>query len=740
MSKLRRFIPKTRQQIERQFQVLQSTFIKGVYNDIPASAIPAVVKKGQVYPEGLYYLVNAIVYDHGIEGRQGNRVLNGTSQAALPSLATGVYASKTGYTITITGGTYTLTQADVGRYFDWGDPQRDVIVAVDTGTNKATVALSTAHSSTMTGKIVGDIKAWKWHDLARKWIMQIDTRIFVSDSWKISAWIQVAQNSKYSPSETKSMIKIYKDSTLLFNTRGIFKIDVYNTPTPVYYQVNSVVPPVFDAVIDSQGSLVYGRRYLYSYARLDTVRPTAQRIDDGVSVLHESGTNPQRQSGVSSVTADKTYIDWNQKWSADPISDSNGILTALEPPDDTLCGGRHFTHYCPQGTLDVGINGTDPSIGSGVNPERYWWMNDVPFVKAFTFTRDSGGGVTSAGTDVFSRYDTESDISYCVSGTTILTDTIQSVLDSNYALGSTAYSVLGTTPGCIGASSLMMATKSGTTVSRSGGSVGSRPTSDDIGKLLFWEDGTYDVITGISLGATASLDTITVAQSGTKTAMAVAWNPVPRNYYDYTSDDSLMVRNGFMLKQRFFSAMPNCNVGEVAPGFVFGAIEGDVRLYYCNTGCNKGDKSFVGYYHPGHQFDVCDQPLVCLSSFDGNLIGYQYNGFAKWDTKNTLTMDNTNAGSADIGEQPITVLVTRTEMTGIGILNKGSFVKTMDGTDIVLTNNRELRTHNGTAFSTSYSSDHIQKRLNKLQSVSAMHYDSVTGLLIYGTENSAITN
>jgi hypothetical protein len=266
------------------------------------------------------------------------------------------------------------------------------------------------------------------------------------------------------------------------------------------------------------------------------------------------------------------------------------------------------------------------------------------------------------------------------------------------------------------------------------GAYGSRPISDDVGKLLFWEDGTFDVIVSVVYGTTPTEDIIEVAQSGDKEAMVAAWNPVTRNYYDFTSDDSLMVRNGYMLKQRFFTAMPNCNVGEIAPGFVFGAIEGDVRLYYCNT----GDKAFVGYYHPGQQFDVCDQPLVCLSAFDGSLIGYQYNGFAKWDIKNTLTMDNTNAGASDIGEQPLTVIITRVEMVGTGILDKGSFVKTIEGTDIVLTNNRELKTHNGTAFSASLSADRIQKRLNKLQAVSAMHYDGVTGLLIYGTE-AAVT-
>lgn len=818
MSKRFRFVPKSRQQTEREIVREQTDFTKGVWNDIPASRVPS---------KGLYYLTNRIAYDYGIAGRTGNKMIRGneeTGQAALPNLGYDIKASKSGNTISIlpddemiqiTGadignvgtstalfnvgvniptGTplkysydasnyykglvaqlipdlvyfnteatyyainvdsthiyistttnpslsifmadvrnsdkysitfqsiipYTLSNSDIGRFFNWGNGHRYLITAC-TSTTIVTND-STAESTTVVGKIEAAVNAFEWHPISRKWILHIDTRIFLSDSWEMNSWTEINRNSVRTPNETRSVIKIYGNNAILFNSAGIFAIELEDKDFVHYHLLNADIPPYGDI---SSAQSIYGRRYLFSYSRLAGVGALRSRgPESSAQVLHESGTNDLDSGGT----------DYGILWDSAAMGTSEYFIVDLTPPDYLIGNaGFHFSHYSLYGTKDVGSYGISPTIGAGNNPERYWWMSDIPMIKCFHFVTDGNGcsnRLTTGDQNVFSSYDTQSEIKFFdddfdVAGTL----SILSCFDSQNleVSGSSAFEGIA----AIGASSIMRGSQSGKIISRVVGTKGSRPSQSDVGKLIFFSDGSMDIITAVSIGSVANYDTITVSKSNTRSDMVAAWNPIARKYYDTISDSQLDVRNGFLLKQRFMQPMPNCNTGEVIPGFLFGHIEGDTKLYYSQT----GDKSLAGYFHPGHQFDKCDNPITKLSAFPGILIGYQPNGFCSWDIKNTLTMNNVDSGGQDIGEQPITVVLTRTETEGIGILDSASLVKTLEGYDLVITQNREVRTHNGTKFSDNIVVDRIQNKMSKLQAVSAIHYDKVSGLLIYGTES-----
>jgi len=87
-----------------------------------------------------------------------------------------------------------------------------------------------------------------------------------------------------------------------------------------------------------------------------------------------------------------------------------------------------------------------------------------------------------------------------------------------------------------------------------------------------------------------------------------------------------------------------------------------------------------------------------------------------------------------LGRMPILQLTSRKEVPGTGTLSRGAFVKTRAGFDLVLTQTRELRIHDGLKFGNNLIADRYMKKFGKLQSAAALHYDPLSGVLVFGTE------
>jgi len=253
----------------------------------------------------------------------------------------------------------------------------------------------------------------------------------------------------------------------------------------------------------------------------------------------------------------------------------------------------------------------------------------------------------------------------------------------------------------------------------------------DVGKIIWFSDGTWDLITKY-----VSATSVQLARSRTLTNVWFALDPIARAYCDDITDDDLRYRmqDRGNLKQRFLIPMPNCDLGAVTPGIVFGACDHAPNYFYSET----AEKSLVGYYFPGWQNGILSDECRDLSEFENTLIVYCSRGWALFDLtsavlKATDPVDPTT-NNGILGRMPILQLTSRKEVPGTGILSRGAFVKTRAGFDLVLTQTRELRIHDGLKFGNNLIADRYMKKFGKLQSAAALHYDPLSGVLVFGTE------
>jgi len=426
--------------------------------------------------------------------------------------------------------------------------------------------------------------------------------------------------------------------------------------------------------------------------------------------------------------------DFWQSWGANPIDATNYrtheiLKTALGEI------GYHWSHFSLWGTLDVGANGIGPLSKEANNPERYYWMDDVPRIKCFLGTLN--GNTLTSNIPIFSKYDLGSTIAGGVN-----TITITAFFSANTVTVTHTESSMTKKPCAIGTTRVgSISSTGGSATARRGTWEDCTVAAADIGKLIWFSDGTVDVITGIDVGAPSIVEWIRARDtSGTPAELGFAIQPTYsgtasiRYYRDIIPDndaDVLRVREGFLLPVRFLEPLPCGNVGAVVPGFVMVGISGGrVWCYSCT-----GDQRFGGYFHPAFQADATDFGITALSEFEHAIIGYGRLGYALWDLTDTKIVNDESAEAtlAPLGRNPITILRTRKNVRGIGCLSAGAVCKAQDGYDLVVTQNKEVRIFDGYKFGDNLIALRYQTKFDRLQAEIAMHFDKRTGLLVWGT-------
>lgn len=396
------FSPHTQQQDEREITRLQEDFSAGAFKDLPASKIPE---------NGVAELVNMTNFGDYLQARSGSREWGDYSTytpcATLPSFATGIVATSTvigvDRTIEITSG-YSYTSANVGDYFVHDDGVHERITEVTDSNTIVTYTDTTDAKSSSNAWMRAQINCTYFHKYKKKVLLLIGNKLYVSNDYTMTSWVPVSlvASSEYTFYNSVSKIDELNNYAFIFNTNGIYKINLDSSPYLVY-PANSQRPDVLISDLLIGG--YYIRRYTYTTTRLSGIG-NRDRNTSGVIIELESGN----------VEADVNNKDFAKRMTVSPITNSNTTTVSyLNNPEDVNDNkSQHWTHYSVYVTLDVGINGIDPIIGEGNNSELFIWLADIPIAKTFmmaiagtvgeaiegSFTDDDNG----AGLSVFNKH------------------------------------------------------------------------------------------------------------------------------------------------------------------------------------------------------------------------------------------------------------------------------------------------------------------------------------------------
>ena len=404
-----------------------------------------------------------------------------------------------------------------------------------------------------------------------------------------------------------------------------------------------------------------------------------------------------------------------------PATSATNRLTLFAPPDP------HWLYHSIWATQDVGVNG----IAANNNSERYFFVKDIPVTKSFVIYSDpTSKNKLIAQSGSFSYDDVGSSLLLESAVDGYLSYRITGVIDSKTIItvdrnsGSTDIS----TPIAAGIGCAKTARASNPYAGYVTITSGSHFTADDVGKILFWDDGSWDII--IRLVDATNVQILNNSGLVRNSAQGIGWVPADRVFNDSIPDTTLATRAGYLLPHRFFTPMPNCDLGVVVPGFVVTARSNSDMLYYCQTVYPQ----LVGCFHEGLQYDETDSNICALSQFSNYVVAYGSSS-PGWLWSLTATEIVSDQSTNAVGES-ITTLTTRIPINGkFGIIGN-SIAKDENGNDIFLTTEKELLTFDGTKLSANLLSERIMNRVSKLQNTMAARYDTFNGYIVEGTEKA----
>lgn len=306
----------------------QETGGSGMWLDQPKSEIPN---------DGVSWLYNIDDYITDWRPRTGSRLFSNT---ALPRLGGRFTASQAGTTVTRTSGR-TFRVDDVGRYFVVpGDEDycNQIVTYISqdqvTVRDSRTVPSSTCH-------IRGRVWVRRFQKSIRRWFIQIDTRAFVSNV-TMDSWIRVYPKGTTELAEFSTGYDEQEEDVILFNLSGTFRC-IVSSNEPYYYKLNS--DPPAERVLHQNPSDIakFGRRYIYSFSRLDATDYWKDRQNWRFCKI-------QQETGTTSI--DANGIDYGEQFGVYPIGTS-GLLIGAWGVDADISNWKAIT----DGTVNLTING-----------------------------------------------------------------------------------------------------------------------------------------------------------------------------------------------------------------------------------------------------------------------------------------------------------------------------------------------------------------------------------------------
>jgi hypothetical protein len=503
-----------------------------------------------------------------------------------------------------------------------------------------------------------------------------------------------------------------------------------------------------------------------SMADIATVIQAAMRINSGFALVTctyvvsggqshfvitsptESGTVSYTTTGVSGTDISSVLKmesgslggDATTSASTTPTYSSPGYIATLQPPKDPVDSTVQFhdDFYSVYATLDVGPNGIDPINGVGNNPDIFVWLADIPIARAFTaakattgtyltgiLTLDSGQLFQAAdiGCGVVFQDASSAVIHYlCDAGGTVV-----NTATSRYALATGVTGASGAQSCCIGGGAAFTASQA-----VSGGEILGRATvtiasgytltSADVGKPIFWADGTKSEIVKYLSASTAE-----VVAAGIKASQAATINPTSRVFADTVSDYNLRSRIArYSLKQRFWQPIPASNLGVISAGFLFAAAQNDTYVYYGQL--SQYYEFFAGSYNPAFQYALIKDAVQELLTFPDQVVV-----FGSHSTSGITTSSYQDQKLSDVGED-VVVLTTQKVLDPVIGTSCGSVIMLDRSRALGITTEPAIRTFDGQQYSADLAEGKIGKKLRKLQAAYAVAYDAYNGFMFWGLD------
>ena len=282
-------------------------FDRGWVDDYPATSIGDAA---------LYDVENWIVYQKYCMMRSGTTVI-GTS--ALPSLYTGIAATKSGTTITISGGyTVTVDDTEVGWYFVHDDDTHDYITSSTAIGNTLTVSSTTTRAASTAGWIRAEINARDWHETQQKIVMLLGQKLYYS-TWNTATWSEIYCLSQDDlPTDAKSRLLAKGDDLYLLNSNGWYRVELSAT-VPVFYKINNAMTEQTIGDIGETTENKYSRRYLCSLTAM-TGNTLLDRTSSAQTVAQQSCSNKRN-------SANRDYAEIFTERPMGPSDYTYGILT-----------------------------------------------------------------------------------------------------------------------------------------------------------------------------------------------------------------------------------------------------------------------------------------------------------------------------------------------------------------------------------------------------------------------------
>lgn len=249
--------PRTRRESEWRFERRHRGFRRGMMSDWLRTDIPL---------DGVYESNNVILSSENGRVRGGTRLLNVTNHASLPTTDTGIRATKSGSTVTITGGGFNFDSDYVGDYFSWGDGTDYELITVVGSALSATVHTTTAHSATSSGTIRREVNAHIWDKIHKKHVILIGTKAYYA-AWNVASWTEIYCVGAVAPANNKSIMRQYGNDIYLWNSNGKYVIEM-GVSVPTISRLNNAMIQCSVAGVTETADKTYARRYVMTMAEM----------------------------------------------------------------------------------------------------------------------------------------------------------------------------------------------------------------------------------------------------------------------------------------------------------------------------------------------------------------------------------------------------------------------------------------------------------------------------------------
>lgn len=667
--------PKTQEQAEQTINWDQDSFAGGMYNDPPASEIPA---------NSLKYLENAIAYPTYLEPRTGSIEYNAGNQAVLPRQRTGLTGTKTDNIITSPDAVF--VEEDLKSYWVHDDGTEDEILAILSDT-QIRVRNSVTHPVSTNAGIRRPLNAHYYHKEQKIIMLLVGNIVYVSDV-NLTSFTAVLNLSVDTPNNAASDMDEMNNYGILFNSKGLYKIQLEGS---FYYmwKMNSPVPSVRITSNVDQNNIPadrsYAYKYIYTMTRLKGMGHGRDRLSIGTTFEQESGT----------VIADMNILsDYGVVAKVTPITDGSGNgqyvgdLTVPVSAYDATKRERHWNYYSVYRTLDIGTNGINPINGEGNNAALFAWAGDVLICKAYTASAD--GGIITCTQGQFDVKDIGSVIEF-EDGNRIQ---ISGYIDNQNVTYSDEYYYYGSIASqsaTVGNSYVMTLWQDNYTVHRTSGQ--REFTADDVGEPIWWCDGTMSIITEF-----VDADTVIVHDDTDRVRQGAGINATYRQFYDDIPDNTALASTNFtsqalrariasqeplyIPQTRPWTRLPESNSGVVVPGFMFVFVRTALEANY--SVLPLGLEYLAGYYNASYHFnDEIDDSIIEMSLFPDRVVAYCKHSVWGGPTNSNISFERLDIGIV------ITQFAGFSKLDAdIGLADHGGIQNSEGGRQIMITNEK----------------------------------------------------